>query len=392
MLKAKNRKKILLTLGTISATIMPIVTVVSCGSASTPKPKTPNGKYAKSQVVSVKQVPTSGSNSIPAELKDSISQKIDNTHYLIGALDSAGSGIYSVSINADGNVKTSNRSIYKAGSTDYGWSQKLNDGHYLINSPTKGTNNIHVTPEGVIDDVSNVGEISGNENGFIQKMDNTHYFYVGYAANGTIYTMTINAQNVISTPVAIPLTQIPIATRGFSQKIDNTHYLIGTQTQGVYQVTMNTNGTLKSSKQVPMKGANSIPNVQNGWSRKMDNTHYLIGTAAQGVYQITVGADGSVKSSKQMPFGVGNNKIPNVANGFAQQIKDNLFLIGTHDKGLYNVTLNGDGSFKSSTPVKMTGDNSVPTVINGWSQQIDATHYLIGTKLQGVYQVKVAIS
>ena len=128
-------------------------------------------------------------------------------------------------------------------------------------------------------------------------------------------------------------------------------------------------------------GLYKIPDVENGFSQQIDATHYLIGTKDNGIYQVTVNANGMVTSSTQASTGMAT-----VANGWSQKIDATHYLIGTFYRGVYQVTVNGNGIITNTTKVDTSKlPNSQK---GGWSQKIDATHYLIGT-WNNVYQVTV---
>ena len=140
---------------------------------------------------------------------------------------------------------------------------------------------------------------------------------------------------------------------------------------------------------VPILGTNSIPDAHYGFSQRIDATHYLIGTYNKGVYQVTLDLNGIVTSSIPVKT-IGANSIPDVDTGFAQRIGDsNHYLIGTKTMGVYQVTLDVKGMVTSSIQVTTTGANSIPDVALGFIQKLDETHYLIGTNNNGVYQVVV---
>ena len=60
--------------------------------------------------------------------------------------------------------------------------------------------------------------------------------------------------------------------------------MVGTGAYGVYQMTVNADGTFKSADRINTSGTGIIiPFVTYGWIQKIDNAHYLIGTQARGV-------------------------------------------------------------------------------------------------------------
>ena len=71
---------------------------------------------------------------------------------------------------------------------------------------------------------------------------------------------------------------------------------------------------------------------------------------------------------------------------FSQKIDDTHFLIGTRNKGVYQVELDEDTkSIKTTTAIPMLGPNSIPLVRGGFSQKIDDTHYLISNIWKKVF-------
>ena len=181
---------------------------------------------------------------------------------------------------------------------------------------------------------------------------------------------------ITSTPVPLSgVNAIPNAEFGFSIKLDPTHYLIGTKSKGVYQVTLDSNGTVISSTHSQL-----IPDVHNGWVQKIDDTHYLIGTHSQGVYQVIINSDGAIVSHIHV------TSIPDVDNSFITQIDPFHYFIATFIGDIYGVTIDKKGVVTSSIKIPQ---RLLPNVTNGWVQKINTTHYLVGTKRNGVYQVKV---
>ena len=126
-----------------------------------------------------------------------------------------------------------------------------------------------------------------------------------------------------------------------------------------------------------------------GFSQRIDDTHYLIGTYRKSIYQIELDENTKLIKKTTKVKMTGPNSIPDIMGGFAQKINDTHYLIGTFEKGIYQVAVDNDGMIIKSTPVKMTGLNSIPSIFSGFSQKIDDTHYLIGTENKGIYQVAV---
>ena len=325
------------------------------------------------------------------------SQKIDDTHYLIGNKN----GVYQVAIDKEGKIFSF--VLYTKGdkilSCDDGFSQKIDDTHYLIGT-TKNIYQVELDKNTkLIKKTTAVPMLGPNsipsvKDGFSQKIDDTHYL-IGTYDQGVYQIELDKNTKLIKKTIAVPMlgpNLIPNVAGGFSTKIDDTHYLIGTANKGVYQVAVDKNTKLiKKTIAVSMsEGTKSIPDVMGGFSQKIDDTHYLIGTYDQSVYQIELDKNTKLIKKTTPVKMTGPNLIPSVNDGFSQKINDTHYLIGTMDKGVYQIELDKNTKLiKKTTPVKMTGPNSIPLVRGGFSQKINDTHYLIGTRRNGVYQVAV---
>ena len=329
------------------------------------------------------------------------SQKIDNTHYLIGTRN----GVYQIAIDKEGKIFSS--ILYAKGidknkipSCKGGFSQKIDDTHYLIGTENKGVYQVELNKDTkLIKKTIAVSMWEGTKSipdvmsGFSQKIDDTHYL-IGTGYKGVYQVELDKDTKSIKKTTQVKMTgpnSIPSVNDGFSQKIDDTHFLIGTKNKGVYQVELDEDTkSIKTTTAIPMLGPNSIPLVRGGFSQKIDDTHYLISTYEKGVYQVELNKDTKlIKKTTQVKM-TGPNSIPDVMGGFFQKIDDTHYLIGTGDNGIYQVELDKDTkSIKKTTQVKMTGPNSIPDVYGGFAQKIDDTHYLIGTIRNGVYQIVV---
>ena len=330
------------------------------------------------------------------------SQKIDNTHYLIGNVN----GIYQVAMDKEGEIFSS--ILYtkridkkKIPSCKKGFSQKIDDTHYLIGTEAHGVYQVELNKDTKLikktTAISTTGlnSIPDVDGGFAQKIDDTHYL-IGTTGRGVYQVELDKDTKLIKKTTAVSMSggtkSIPSCNGGFAQKINDTHYLIGTTGRGVYQVELDKDTKLiKKTTAVSMSGeTKSIPNVDGGFSTKIDENHYLIGTIVKGIYQVELDKDTkSIKKTTQVKM-TGPNSIPDVYGGFAQKINDTHYLIGTEAHGIYQVELDKNTKLiKKTTPVKMTGPHSIPNVVSGFSQKIDDTHYLIGTIRNGVYQIVV---
>ena len=328
------------------------------------------------------------------------SQKIDDTHYLIGNID----GIYQVAMDKEGKIFSSILYTKEVDSNNIpsckgGFSQKIDNTHYLIGTENKGvyqveldknTKLIKKTTQVKMTGPNSIPDVMGS---FFQKIDDTHYL-IGMGFKGVYQVELDKDTKLIKKTTQVKMTgpnSIPDVMGGFSQKIDDTHFLIGTKNKGVYQVELDKDTkSIKTTTAIPMLGPNSIPLVRGGFSQKINDTHYLIGTTRRGVYQVELDKDTKlIKKTTQVKM-TGPNSIPDVMGGFSQKIDDTHYLIGTGEKGVYQVELDKDTKLiKKTTQVKMTGPNSIPDVYGGFAQKIDDTHYLIGVYDKGFYQVMI---
>ena len=329
------------------------------------------------------------------DVHDSFSQQIDATHYLIGTYDK---GVYQVTVDANGMV-TKYVQVPLSAIPDVrgGWSQKISATHYLIGTRKKGVYQVTVDSSGMVSQALQVS-MNGNhsiptvQDGWSQKINPTHYL-IGTNYLG-VYQVTVNTSGIVTKSIrisraSVATIHIPDVGSGCSQQIDNTHYLIGTLYEGVYQVTVDpTTGMATKTVPVPLS---TIPSVGVGFIQQINTTHYLVGTHANGVYQVTVDADGMVTKSTQVSHDGGDNSLPDVQNGFSQQIDPKHYLIGTQKQGVYQVIVDPTtGMVTTTTRIPIEGSNSIPSVSDGFIQRIDDTHYLIGTESAGVYQVYVS--
>ena len=327
------------------------------------------------------------------------SQKIDDTHYLIGNID----GIYQVAMDKEGKIFSSILYTKEVDSNNIpsckgGFSQKIDDTHYLIGTRDKGVyqveldKNTKLIKKAIPVKMTGPNSIPSIFFGFVQKIDDIHYL-IGTKEHGVYQIELDKNTKLIKTTTVVPISGpnlIPNVLGGFSQKINDTHYLIGTDIWGIYQVELNKDTKLiKKTTAVSTIGLNSIPSVVYGFSQKINDTHYLIGTNDHGVYQVELNKDTKLIKKTTAIKMTGPNSIPSIFSGFSQKINDTHYLIGTSEKGVYQVIVDSEGMITKTTAVSTAGPNSIPDVSDGFSQKINDTHYLIGTYAKGVYQVEL---
>ena len=406
----KNKK--ILNMGVVIATIAPLAMMVSCGSSAkdTKKILNENLKIVEDSLKVHTNLTFTGGTSITSnhlKILLRLDKKIDNSIKL-SCIETITKGkpishteiqlsIGSSHVQTTKKIKVIwNKKVFI--NSVFGFSQKIDDTHYLIGT-RNGVYQIAIDKEGKIfssflytKEVNNK-KILSFANSFSQKIDDTHYL-IGTGSKG-VYQVELNKDTKLikkTTPIKMTgSNSIPDVGNGFSTKIDENHYLIGTSIKGVYQVELDKDTKLiKKTTQVKMTGPNSIPDVYGGFAQKIDDTHYLIGTTKKGIYQVTVGKDTKLIKKTTAVKMTGSNSIPDVGNGFAQKIDDTHYLIGTYEEGVYQVELDKDTKLiKKTVAIEILGPNSIPDVDGGFAQKIDDTHYLIGTTGRGVYQVVV---
>ena len=327
------------------------------------------------------------------------SQQIDATHYLIGTISN---GLQQVLTDEQGNVLEQTAVVTPGRDSlptnlSTGWSQKIDATHFLIGAGSYGVFQVTVDSNGIVistQPVLIVGAISipDSSNGWAQRIDATH-FLIGTARRG-VYQVTVGKDGLVTKTKQLEMTGLGLAMPdvgyGWSEQIDATHFLIGTTRNGVYVVTVDlTTGMVTETKQVPTSGVNSIPDVGHGFIQKIDAEHYLIGTTAKGMYEVTLGALQKVISSKQVPTS-GVNSIPDTAFGFGQQIDATHYLIGTARNGVYKVILDSKShKIISSIPIPTAGEDPIPDVGHGFIQKIDSSTYWISTYTEGIWKLTI---
>ena len=175
--------------------------------------------------------------------------------------------------------------------------------------------------------------------GFSQKIDDNH-FWIGTYSEG-LYQVKVDNEgkifSVIPHPKGKSLNQIPSVRNGFCQKIDDTHYLIGTFKDGLYEVELDKVTKLINKTVHIKKGTKSkqIPDVHSGFCQKIDDTHYLIGTYSNGLYQVIINKKTKlIETVISVSMEEAKIQIPNTSRGFCQKIDNTHYLIGTVSRDL----------------------------------------------------------
>ena len=346
----------------------------------------------KQYVINLKSAVSVVSTDIP-DSHDGFSIKIGNTnHYLLGTYDE---GVYQVTLKPNGVVDTS-IPINKTGpvsipDVEKGFAQAIDSTHYLIGTNNNGVYQVKVDlSSGIVQSavpvrISGTNSIPGDvASGFSSRIGNSNNYLIGTATQG-VYQVSVDVNGMVTKSIPVNMSgtnSIPSVGGGFAQEIDSTHYLIGTSSSGVYQVVLDPNGMVKTTTHVLITGTNSIPDVSNGFSQKIDDTHYLIGTHSDGIYQVTVDANGMINKS------VATKMIPIVRYGFIQEIDNTHYLVGTTREGVYKVTV-ANGIVQTAIKIHGSGTNGIPTVNGGWSQKLDNTHYWVATLRNGIFRVNL---
>ena len=367
----KRNKILILSLGIISITSIPVMALVSCGDTKNIVEIIPVEHVDENKMKSItsKQVQEAITNRLkefgtPLEPKD--------WSTTLNGLD--GVFIHIQNWNPTEGSVTMNATIYKPNVTAREFTDIIILGFSYI------PHIVAVSP------VPSQGKnlIPSVKNGFSLKINPTHYL-VGTESAG-VYQVALDSSGIVTTSIQVPTSgtsrSIPDVGHGWAQEIgDSNHYLIGTKTDGVYQVTVDNNGMVTKSGKV---SNTLIPSVKNGFIQKLDDLHYLVGTESDGMYEVVVAANGIVQSATKYA------QLPLVAGGWSQRLDSRHYWIGTATAGMYLITMNVAGTtIRTSTLIANT---IVPDVGYGFSQKIaDSNHYLIGTTTNGVYEVTVDI-
>lgn len=164
---------------------------------------------------------------------------------------------------------------------------------------------------------------------------------------------------------------------GFITKLSNTNLIIGLGERGLVETQLNENNEITFSKSttfphniVEANETNKfIPSVEGGFILKSAWNHIIIGTHDQGIYEATLNGDMSIdhNSISHIPMtnNIFNQKfIPNTEGGFILSMTNKTILIGTHDQGLYQAKITDNGEINQyeivHLPFSPLDDNGIP--------------------------------